>query len=139
MKKFFGEILVLIGSIALTLIPLAGGITILVALFRHQLDILTLTSYPIGWISLLLTVFVHIYGFVYSILSLRVISLGRSSKKSLYISLPFIVVEIFRTIFVYVLVGDFAYLNFFTTIIILTFIFYSIQLFGFILNYKKTI
>ena len=139
MNKFFGEILVLIGSIALIFIPLVGGGTIIYALFNHQLGILTETSFPLGWGALILTVFSHIYCFVYSIYSLRVISLGRSSKKSLFISLPFIIVEIARCVFIYVNFLSFAFDNMFNILMILTFIFYFIQLCGFILNYKKRI
>ncbi len=139
MNKFFGEILVLIGSIALIFIPLVGGGTILYALFNHQLGILTETSFPFGWGALILTVFSHIYCFIYSIYSLRVISLGRSSKKSLYISLPFIIIEIIRSIFIYTYFSSFAFKNIFNILIILTFVFYFLQLCGFILNYKKRI
>ncbi len=139
MNKFFGEIFVLIGSLALIIIPLIGGGAILYALFNHQLGILTETSFPLGWGALFLTVFTHIYSFIYSIHSLRIISLGRSSKKSLYLSLPFFALEITRTIYIFVNFDDFAFKEVFTILIILTFAFYFVQFFGFILNYKKRI
>ncbi len=139
MNKFFGEILVLIGSIALIIVALVGGGTIVYALFNHQLGVLTETSFPLGWAALIFTVFSHIYSFIYSIYSLRVISLGRSSKKSLFISLPFIVVEIVKTIFIYLNFPSFPHKEIFNIIVILTFVFYFIQLCGFILNFKKRI
>lgn len=139
MNKFFGEIFVLIGSLVLIIIPLIGGGTILYALFNHQLGILTETSFPLGWGALFLTVFAHIYSFIYSIHSLRIISLGRSSKKSLYLSLPFLVLEIARTIYIFVNFDNFVFKEVFTILIILTFVFYFVQFFGFILNYKKRI
>lgn len=139
MNKFFGEILVLIGSIALIIVALVGGGTIVYALFNHQLGVLTETSFPLGWAALIFTVFSDIYSFIYSIYSLRVISLGRSSKKSLFISLPFIVVEIVKTIFIYLNFPSFPHKEIFNIIVILTFVFYFIQLCGFILNFKKRI
>ncbi len=137
MNKFFGEILVLISSIGIMVICLIGGGFIIYGLANHQLGALTETSYPEGWVAFLLTIISSIYGFIYSGYSLRLVSLSRSSKKTLFLALPFLLLEVSRLIYIEVVIKYFLLHNVYIILIIINFTLIIIQIIGAILNYKK--
>lgn len=140
MKRFIGLISILIGSIGLIITSFIGIGSIIYLLINHELSVLIETDYIEGWVSLILLIVNSVFAILYSSYALRIISLGRVSKRSLYISLIYIVIEIFRIIYTFYNLGtNFSLYNVFIVIAILNIVFYVIQASGFILNYKKTL
>ena len=140
MKRFIGLISILIGSIGLIITSFIGIGSIIYLLINHELSVLIETDYIEGWVSLILLIVNSVFAILYSSYALRIISLGRVSKRSLYISLIYIVIEIFRIVYTfYNLDTNFSLYNVFIVIVILNIVFYVIQASGFILNYKKTL
>lgn len=140
MKRFIGLISILIGSIGLIITSFIGIGSIIYLLINHELSVLIETDFIEGWVSLILLIVNSVFAILYSSYALRIISLGRVSKRSLYISLIYIVIEIFRIIYTfYNLDTNFSLYNVFIVIVILNIVFYVIQASGFILNYKKTL
>lgn len=140
MKRFIGLISILIGSIGLIITSFIGIGSIIYLLINHELSVLIETDYIEGWVSLILLIVNSVFAILYSSYALRIISLGRVSKRSLYISLIYIVIEIFRIVYTfYNLDTNFSLYNVFIVIVILNIVFYVVQASGFILNYKKTL
>lgn len=137
MNKFIGEILVLLGSMGLIVVSAISVGTIIFGIINNNLDVLVSTSYLIGWIALSLTLFSKIYSFIYSVGALRLISKGRSNKKSLFLSIIFVISETCRDIYIFRNIDDFYAKDMFISLMIAVWILYFIQLIGFILNYKK--
>lgn len=137
MNKFIGEILVLLGSMGLIVVSAISVGTIVFGIINNNLDVLITTSYLIGWIALSLTLFSKIYSFIYSVGALRLISKGRSNKKSLFLSIIFVISETCRDIYIFRNIDDFYAKDMFISLMIAVWILYFIQLIGFILNYKK--
>lgn len=137
MKKFIGEILVLIGSIGIIVCSLVSGGTMIYGLVIREFNVLTSTSFLFGWIALFLTVFTRIYGFMYSMYALRMISLGRNSKKSFYLSLIFLVFEVARVIYISLKIDNYYSIEIFYGLIIATFTLFIVQAIGMLLNYKN--
>lgn len=138
MNKFIGEILVLLGSMGLIVVSAISVGTIIFGIINNNLDVLVTTSYLIGWIALSLTLFSKIYSFIYSVGALRLISKGRSNKKTIFLSLIFAISEVSRDIYIFRNVSDFYAKDMFISLIIATSVLYLIQIIGCILNYKKT-
>lgn len=140
MKRFIGLISILIGSIGLIITSFIGIGSIIYLLINHELSVLIETDSIEGWVSLILLIVNSVFAILYSSYALRIITLGRVSKRSLYISLIYIVIEIFRIIYSFYTLGtNFSLSNVFIVIAILNIVFYVIQASGFILNYKKTL
>lgn len=140
MKRFIGLISILIGSIGLIITSFIGIGSIIYLLINHELSVLIETDNIEGWVSLILLIVNSVFVILYSSYALRIITLGRVSKRSLYISLIYIVIEIFRIIYSFYNLGtNFSLSNVFIVIAILNIAFYVIQASGFILNYKKTL
>lgn len=140
MKRFIGLISILIGSIGLIITSFIGIGSIIYLLINHELSVLIETDSIEGWVSLILLIVNCVFAILYSSYALRIITLGRVSKRSLYISLIYIVIEIFRIIYSFYNLGtNFSLSNVFIVIAILNVVFYVIQASGFILNYKKTL
>lgn len=140
MKRFIGLISILIGSIGLIITSFIGIGSIIYLLINHELSVLIETDNIEGWVSLILLIVNSVFVILYSSYALRIITLGRVSKRSLYISLIYIVIEIFRIIYSFYNLGtNFSLSNVFIVIAILNIVFYVIQASGFILNYKKTL
>ncbi len=140
MKRFIGLISILIGSIGLIITSFIGIGSIIYLLINHELSVLIETDNIEGWVSLILLIVNSVFVILYSSYALRIITLGRVSKRSLYISLIYIVIEIFRIIYSFYNLGtNFSLSNVFIVIAILNVVFYVIQASGFILNYKKTL
>ena len=140
MKRFIGLISILIGSIGLIITSFIGIGSIIYLLINRELSVLIETDYIEGWVSLILLIVNSVFAILYSSYALRIITLGRVSKRSLYISLIYFVIEIFRIIYSFYNLGtNFSLSNVFIVIAILNIAFYVIQASGFILNYKKTL
>lgn len=137
MRKLFADILIIIGTIVLIVLGFVGTGILLYMLFTHQLGVLIYTSYPQGWFALILTIVSISGGFFYSLYTLRAISVGKTTKKPLFLSFLYLFVEITRIIYISLEIKDFVYMKFFVVLYILRLIFYAIQFFGCLLNFKK--
>ena len=137
MRKLFADILIIIGTIGLIVLSLIGTGIILYMLFTHQLGVLVYTSYSKGWVALVLTIVSILDGFLYSLYTLRAISVGRTTKKPIFVSFLYLFIEIVRIIYISLVIKDFVYMKFFIVIYILNLVFYAVQFLGCLLNYKK--
>ena len=137
MRKLFADILIIIGTIVIIVLGFVGTGILLYMLFTHQLGVLLYTSYPQGWFALILTIVSILGGFFYSLYTLRTISVGRTTKKPLFLSFLYLFVEITRIVYISLEIKDFVYMKFFIVLYILGLAFYAIQFIGCLLNFKK--
>lgn len=140
MQKFLGKILILIGSIGVLIVNLVEIIYLIYALSNGHFLSLVEISNKNGWYITIIIVLMLIYFIVESIFSLHQISLGRSSKKTFYLSIFIILCLVAKNAFFYITIKDNVIDNdygYYLSINVSYFVFLAIQCIGSLLNYHK--
>jgi len=137
MKKFFGQLLVIIGSFSLIIISIVEAIYFFTLIFNENLLNKIAKDEYLVYIGFFIFFLLIVYSIFYNILTFIYIKKRLSTKKPLRYSLFYLLVLTILILYIFLIFKINQYLTSFIIFMSLNFFFFIIQLIGNIINYKK--